>query len=86
LTHTFLGLFLAIPCLAAFGILRTIVDRLTVRGALIAEELLLMIKPAEAKPAAAGAIAGAPRTAASPQPAAPVRKVPMPVPAPAPVG
>ncbi len=83
LTHTFLGLFLAIPCLAAFGILRTIVDRLTVRGALTAEELLLMIKPAEAKPAAAGAagIPGAPRVAATPQPA--VRKVP-PVPAPAP--
>jgi biopolymer transport protein ExbB len=74
LTHTFLGLFLAIPCLAAFGILRTIVDRLTVRGALTAEELLLMIKPAEAKPAATGAIAGAPRTAATPQPA--VRKAP----------
>ena len=51
LTHTFLGLFLAVPCLAAFGVLRTIVDRLTVRGALVAEELLLMIKPAEAKPA-----------------------------------
>ncbi len=78
LTHTFLGLFLAIPCLAAFGVLRTIVDRLTVRGALTAEELLLMIKPAEAKPAAAGAI-GAPRTAATPQPA--VRKAPaMPAP------
>jgi biopolymer transport protein ExbB len=80
LTHTFLGLFLAIPCLAAFGILRTIVDRLTVRGALIAEELLLMIKPAEAKPAAAGAAIGAPRTAATPQPA--VRKAPMPSPSP----
>jgi biopolymer transport protein ExbB len=78
LTHTFLGLFLAIPCLAAFGILRTIVDRLTVRGALIAEELLLMIKPAEAKPAAAGAM-GAPRTAAVPQPG--VRKAP-PIPVP----
>jgi biopolymer transport protein ExbB len=75
LTHTFLGLFLAIPCLAAFGVLRTIVDRLTVRGALTAEELLLMIKPAEAKPAA-----GAARTAAVPQPA---RKAPMPTPVPA---
>ena len=83
LTHTFLGLFLAIPCLAAFGILRTIVDRLTVRGALTAEELLLMIKPAEAKPAAAGALAGAPRTAATPQPA--VRKAPA-MPTPAPLG
>lgn len=54
LTHTFLGLFLAIPCLASFGVLRTMVDRLTVQGALECEELLLMIKPAEAKPAAAG--------------------------------
>src|SRR5688500_4781845 len=32
LTHTFLGLFLAVPCLAAFGVLRTIVDRLTEIG------------------------------------------------------
>jgi biopolymer transport protein ExbB len=54
LTHTFLGLAVAIPCLASFGILRTMIDRLTVEGALQAEELLLMIKPAEAKPAAAG--------------------------------
>src|SRR5215203_5051150 len=68
LAHTFMGLFLAVPCLAAFGILRTIVDRLTTRGALVAEELLLMIKPAEAKPAAAGAMA-APRPAAAPIPA-----------------
>ncbi len=84
LTHTFMGLFLAIPCLAAFGILRTIVDRLTVRGALTAEELLLMIKPAEAKPAAAGVAAAAsgvgPRPMAAPQPA--VRKAP-PLPTPA---
>lgn len=50
LAHTFLGLVLAIPCLAAFGVLRTIVDRLTVQAALVAEELLLMIKPAEARP------------------------------------
>ena len=81
LTHTFMGLFLAIPCLAAFGILRTIVDRLTVRGSLLAEELLLMIKPAEAKPAAAGAAAaGGVRPMAAPQPA--VRKAP-PLPTPA---
>ena len=80
LTHTFMGLFLAIPCLAAFGILRTIVDRLTVRGSLTAEELLLMIKPAEAKPAAVGAAtAAAPRPMAAPQPA--VRKAP-PLPSP----
>ena len=50
LSHTFMGLFLAVPCLACFGVLRTLVDRLTVRGALVAEELLLMIKPAEARP------------------------------------
>jgi biopolymer transport protein ExbB len=77
LCHTFLGLFLAIPCLAAFGILRTMVDRLTVRGALTAEELLLMIKPAEAKPAAVGARPGVAHPGA-------VRKAPTPAPAPAP--
>jgi biopolymer transport protein ExbB len=75
LCHTMLGLILAVPCLAAFGILRTVVDRLTVRGALVAEELLLMIKPAEAKPAAAGAV----RPGAVPQPGP--RKIPTPAPA-----
>jgi biopolymer transport protein ExbB len=55
LCHTFLGLFLAVPCLGAFGWLRTRVDRLTIRGALVAEEILLMIKPAEARPVAAPA-------------------------------
>jgi len=70
LSHTFLGLFLAVPCLAAFGVLRTIVDKLTVQGALIAEELLLMIKPQEAKPAATAAIAAKPGPAA-PKPASP---------------
>jgi biopolymer transport protein ExbB len=44
LTHTFLGLLLAVPCLAAFGVLRTMVDRLTNRGAQIAEDLLLLIR------------------------------------------
>jgi len=73
LAHTFLGLLLAVPCLAAFGILRTIVDRLTVRGSLVAEELLLMIKPQE-KPATASPA----RPAAAPAP----RKVPSPAPAP----
>ncbi len=79
LAHTFLGLMLAVPCLSAFGILRTIVDRLTIRASLVAEELLLMIKPAEAKPAAAGAAAAAPRSGATPQPAIPgMRKAPVP--------
>jgi biopolymer transport protein ExbB len=62
LCHTMLGLMLALPCLAAFGVLRTLVDRLTVQAALLAEELLLMIRPAERPP-------GPP----VPQPAVPVR-------------
>jgi biopolymer transport protein ExbB len=85
LAHTFLGLMLAVPCLSAFGILRTIVDRLTIQASLIAEELLLMIKPAEAKPA--GVAAAAARPGATPQPAAAppgLRKGPMPAPPPAP--
>jgi biopolymer transport protein ExbB len=81
LCHTFLGLFLAVPCLAVFGIQRTMVDRLTTQAALISEELLLLIKPAEAKPAAASVAAV--RPGATPQPApipgAP-RKAPVPVP------
>ena len=86
LTHTFLGLFLAIPCLAAFGVLRTMVDRLTIRGALVAEELLLMIKPADSRSASA---APAAQVAATPPPPArptaapqPARVVPPPYPAP----
>jgi biopolymer transport protein ExbB len=79
LCHTFLGLFLAVPCLAVFGIQRTMVDRLTTQGALIAEELLLLIKPAEAKPAAVSAAATV-RPGATPQPAPAVRKAPVPVP------
>src|SRR4051812_11365540 len=92
LAHTFLGLFLAVPCLAAFGVLRTIVDRLTVRGALVAEELLLMVKPQETKQPPAGA--GMPAGGASqmgrpspampmPMPAGPARKAPAPPPTPA---
>ena len=69
-----MGLFLAVPALAAFGILRTLIDRVTVRGALQAEELLLMIKPAETKSPAA-------RSGAAPAPAV---KKPAPAPAPAP--
>jgi len=59
LTHTFLGLMLAVPCLAAFGVLRTMVDRLTIRGSLIAEEMLLAIKPQEARAAKPVAAANA---------------------------
>ncbi len=32
LAHTFAGLMLALPCLASFGILRTLIDRLTVQA------------------------------------------------------
>jgi biopolymer transport protein ExbB len=75
LAHTMLGLILAVPCLAAFGVLRTLVDRLTMRASLLAEELLLMIKP-EGKPAPAKVAKPA---AAVPQP----RKAPAPAPTPA---
>ncbi len=80
LAHTFMGLFLAVPALAAFGVLRTIVDKLTIRASLVCEELLLMIKPAEAKPAGIKPV-GAP----SAVPARPkVNPVPQPPAAPAP--
>jgi biopolymer transport protein ExbB len=85
LAHTFLGLFLAVPCLACFGILRTIVDRLTVRAALVCEELLLMVKPQESKPApaAAGGPPGAPRAPGVPgMPVPPMRKPAAPSPLP----
>jgi biopolymer transport protein ExbB len=76
LAHTFLGLMLAVPCLAAFGMLRTIVDRLTVRGALLAEELLLMIKPAETRQASSstGDTRATPQPAMAPPPPAIGRK------------
>jgi biopolymer transport protein ExbB len=86
LCHTFLGLTLAVPCLAAFGVLRTIVDRLTVRGSLVAEELLLMIKPQDTR---AGAAVPSPTLrpgSATPQPAIPApppgRKSGAPLPTP----
>lgn len=74
LAHTFMGLFLAVPSLAAFGVLRTLIDRLTVKSAMVSEELLLMIKPQETK--AAG-------SAAKAAPSALKRPVPAPAPAPA---
>jgi len=81
LAHTFLGLFLAVPALAAFGILRTLVDRFTLKAALLSDELLMMIKPQESKPApgtparAAGAPTAAP-TPARPRVAAPTPPTP----------
>jgi biopolymer transport protein ExbB len=82
LVHTMLGLLLAVPCLAAFGILRTLVDKYTVRASMIAEELLLMIKPAEARPAAGVMRPGAlPQPAPAPSPQMP-RKPAQPIPVP----
>lgn len=79
LAHTFMGLFLAVPALAAFGVLRTIVDKLVIRASLVCEELLLMIKPAEAKSAGVKTV-GSPPAVARPK----VNPVPQPPPAPAP--
>jgi biopolymer transport protein ExbB len=47
LAHTFLGLFLAVPSLLAFGVLRQMTDKLTTRAAIVSEELLQMMKPAD---------------------------------------
>jgi biopolymer transport protein ExbB len=74
LAHTMLGLILAVPCLAAFGILRTNVDRLTTKAALVAEELLLMMRPSEPR-----AVAQARPVA---QPAQSAARGPAPMPAP----
>jgi biopolymer transport protein ExbB len=80
LAHTFMGLFLAVPSLAAFGVLRTIVDKLTIRASLVCEELLLMIKPVEAKPAGVRPVG----TPAAPLARPKVNPVPAPPSAPTP--
>ncbi|MFT3785087.1 MAG: MotA/TolQ/ExbB proton channel family protein [Tepidisphaeraceae bacterium] len=49
LAHTFLGLFLAVPALMAFGILRQMTDKLTTRAAIVSEELLSLMKPSDGK-------------------------------------
>jgi biopolymer transport protein ExbB len=78
LAHTFLGLTLAVPCLAAFGVLRTIIDKLTVEAGLLAEELLLLIKPDTRVSSPAGR-----PVSGTPQPAIPSpRKPAAPMPAP----
>lgn len=46
---TMLGLMLAIPCMVAYGVLRTKIDRLTEKGALEAEDLLLTMRPQDAQ-------------------------------------
>jgi biopolymer transport protein ExbB len=55
LAHTFLGLFLAIPNLACFGILRTTADRITTKAAVISEDLLQLMKPSDSASKAAPA-------------------------------
>lgn len=65
LAHTFLGLFLAVPALMAFGILRQMTDKLTTRAGIVSEELLQMMKPAEKSSSSA-----APAAPARPQPVA----------------
>ena len=66
---TLLGLILAVPCVVAYGIFRTRVDRITNEGALAAEDFLLMMKPdgntaAQSSPSAVQASAkAAPRAA-----------------------
>lgn len=83
LAHTFMGLFLAVPSLAAFGVLRTLVDRLTIRGALVAEELLLMIRPNDsAKPQSVPSTTVPPRSTPSVPSRPRVNPVPQPPSAP----
>ena len=84
LAHTFMGLFLAVPALAAFGVLRTAVDRLTIRASLVAEELLLMIRPNETP--TAGGSGGTPRTTTTPVVPSRPRVNPVPQPPAAPIG
>ena len=74
---TMLGLILAIPALAAYGILRNKVDRLTTEGALQAEEFLLMLKAdkdarspssSSSSRSSSGSAAAASSSAAAPKP------------------
>lgn len=47
LWHTFGGLLVAIPCLLVYGFYRTKVDKITGKAALVSEELLESLRPAE---------------------------------------
>ncbi len=55
LFSTFLGLFVAIPALAAYAIYRNRVEQLSMEAALVAEELLANFKPSAAATASEGA-------------------------------
>lgn len=72
LWHTFGGLAVAIPCLVVFGLYRTKVDKITTGAAILAEELLESLRPADGKSGIGGGEAAAkpaPRRAAAPSPA-----------------
>jgi len=52
LFHTLLGLMLAIPCLAVFGVYRSVVDRICTRGMLLGSQIVERL-PARDEPDAA---------------------------------
>jgi len=62
LWHTFGGLGVAIPCLVAFGFLRTKVDAITTKAGVVTEELLESLRPAEGKSALGGSASDDSRT------------------------
>ena len=68
LVTTFWGLIVAMPCLAAYSIIRNKVDALATEGMMIAEDLLKQFKPGAAKKPAAAAPARADRPRATPKP------------------
>lgn len=51
LFHTLLGLLLAIPCLAAYGVLKARVDRLCNRGMILAGEIVDLLEQADRREA-----------------------------------
>lgn len=64
LWHTFFGLFVAIPCLVVYGFYRTRADKIAMRAALVAEELLEALRPEPAEDKKKARLKDAP----SPQP------------------
>ncbi len=65
LWHTFGGLAVAIPSLVAFGFFRNKIDKITARAAMLSEELLETLRPAEAKASPAAAASAESRTPAA---------------------
>ena len=62
LWHTFGGLAVAIPSLIAFGFFRNKIDKITARAAMLSEELLETLRPAEGKASPAAAASAESRT------------------------